>query len=153
MLIRPLPLSVFSLSILYKFVYELVVQFFPSLQWLLLSRNYSRSKSVKYIIPTFNKLHPPNLIPPLFTLLHLTEPKPLHPHNHNVNLDSDSDSDSVSVSVSSLSTPIFPSFPFGFSLNPISSTGFVPFVASDTPMMIWADSVKKKRKREMNKHK
>ncbi|GMP52660.1 hypothetical protein CsSME_00018385 [Camellia sinensis var. sinensis] len=107
-------------------------------------------QSVKYIIPTFNKLHPSNLIPPLFTLPHLTEPKPLHPHNHNVNLDSDSDSDSVS----SLSTPIFPSFPFGFSLNPISSTGFVPFVSSDTPMMIWADSVKKKkRKRKMNKHK
>ncbi|CAL5368355.1 hypothetical protein CsSME_00004558 [Camellia sinensis var. sinensis] len=105
-------------------------------------------QSVKYIIPTFNKLHPPNLIPPLFTLPHLTEPKPLHPHNHNVNLDSDSDS-----AVSSLSTPIFPSFPFGFSLNPISSTGFVPFMASDTPMMIWADSVKKKRKRKMNKHK
>ncbi|GMP62492.1 hypothetical protein CsSME_00024588 [Camellia sinensis var. sinensis] len=106
-------------------------------------------QSVKYIIPTFNKLHPPNLIPSLFTLSYLTEPKPLHPQNHNVNLDSDSDS----VSVSSLSTPIFPSFPFGFSLNPISSAGFVPFVASDTPMMIWADSVKKKRKRKMNKHK
>ncbi|CAL5370185.1 unnamed protein product [Camellia sinensis] len=105
-------------------------------------------QSVKYIIPTYNKLHPPNLIPPLFTLPHLTEPKPLHPYNHNVNLDSDSDS-----AVSSLSTPIFPRFPFGFSLNPISSTGFVPFMASDTPMMIWADSVKKKRKRKMNKHK
>ncbi|GFS33527.1 hypothetical protein Acr_00g0029020 [Actinidia rufa] len=53
--------------------------------------------------------------------------------------------------------PSFPSFPFGFSLNPIGSTGFAPANADDAisgdDQMIYADSVKKKRKRKMNTHK
>ncbi|XP_052188147.1 uncharacterized protein LOC127798657 [Diospyros lotus] len=60
-------------------------------------------------------------------------------------------------SISTQSIPIFPSFPFGLSLNPIPSTEFVPSgegdaVSSDS-RTIWADSVKKKRKKKMNKHK
>ena len=54
-------------------------------------------------------------------------------------------------------TTIYPSFPFGFALNPISSTGFVPAEANDAALddsrKMWADSVKKKRKKKMNKHK
>ncbi|XP_059452229.1 uncharacterized protein LOC132182881 [Corylus avellana] len=52
---------------------------------------------------------------------------------------------------------IYPSFPFGFYLNPICSTGSVPSEAEDAALhdwrTVWADSVKKKRKRKMNKHK
>ncbi|CAB4275351.1 unnamed protein product [Prunus armeniaca] len=52
---------------------------------------------------------------------------------------------------------IFPSFPFGICLNPISSSGLVSSEAEevefDDSRKVWADSVKKKRKRKMNKHK
>ncbi|XP_022736755.1 uncharacterized protein LOC111289743 [Durio zibethinus] len=58
----------------------------------------------------------------------------------------------------------YPNFPFGFLLNPISSTGFEPVEAveveegaaeaeDDDAVKVWADSVKKKRKKKMNKHK
>ncbi|KAJ4846846.1 hypothetical protein Tsubulata_030516 [Turnera subulata] len=55
----------------------------------------------------------------------------------------------------------YPNSPFGFSLNPIPASGFdqaVPFEADggggdDEARTLWADSVKKKRKRKMNKHK
>ncbi|GFS31253.1 hypothetical protein Acr_00g0016470 [Actinidia rufa] len=53
--------------------------------------------------------------------------------------------------------PSIPSFPFGFVLNPIGSTGFAPDNADDAvsgdDWTIWADSVKKKRTRKMNTHK
>ncbi|XLU61997.1 hypothetical protein S245_021206, partial [Arachis hypogaea] len=59
----------------------------------------------------------------------------------------------------SCSPVIFPSFPFGFFLNPIPSIG-TPSPADshggcgdDDSGKLWADSVKKKRKRKMNKHK
>ncbi|GMY14998.1 hypothetical protein FCV25MIE_10237 [Fagus crenata] len=54
----------------------------------------------------------------------------------------------------------FPSFPFGYCLNPAFSTGFEGFaegeageVESEDARTVWADSVKKKRKKKMNKHK
>ena len=54
----------------------------------------------------------------------------------------------------------FPSFPFGYCLNPVFSTGFERFaereageVEFDDSRTVWADSVKKKRKKKMNKHK
>ncbi|KAK8994024.1 hypothetical protein V6N11_008232 [Hibiscus sabdariffa] len=58
----------------------------------------------------------------------------------------------------------YPSFPFGYLLNPISSIGFDPSAimeieeeAAETEDgdagKVWADSVKKKRKKKMNKHK
>ncbi|KAK1568135.1 hypothetical protein Q3G72_021008 [Acer saccharum] len=43
----------------------------------------------------------------------------------------------------------YPSFPFGFALDPILSNGSI----LSEPGMVWADSVKKKRKKKMNKHK
>ncbi|CAN6713748.1 unnamed protein product [Malus baccata var. baccata] len=58
------------------------------------------------------------------------------------------------------SLPIFPNFPFGFCLNPISPAGLERLgvfeaveVESEDARTIWADSVKKKRKKKMNKHK
>ncbi|KAG2714704.1 hypothetical protein I3843_03G043700 [Carya illinoinensis] len=52
---------------------------------------------------------------------------------------------------------IYPSFPFAFYLNPFCSTLSVPSEAEDAALgdcgTVWADSVKKKRKRKMNKHK
>ncbi|KAH9791087.1 DUF1713 domain-containing protein [Citrus sinensis] len=53
----------------------------------------------------------------------------------------------------------YPSFPFGFFLDPILSTGSIlsepDDVVSDDVLetVVWADSVKKKRKKKMNKHK
>ncbi|XP_039063321.1 uncharacterized protein LOC120208015 [Hibiscus syriacus] len=57
----------------------------------------------------------------------------------------------------------YPNFPFGYLLNPIGSIGFDPFMAmeieegtmetEDDAGKLWADSVKKKRKKKMNKHK
>ncbi|GMJ05842.1 hypothetical protein like AT5G63150 [Hibiscus trionum] len=59
---------------------------------------------------------------------------------------------------------LYPSFPFGYLLNPISSIGFDPLAVveieegaavteDDDSGKVWADSVKKKRKKKMNKHK
>lgn len=52
---------------------------------------------------------------------------------------------------------IYPSFSLGFFLNPISVYGSVSSEAEDAVQddsgNVWADSVKKKRKRKMNKHK
>ncbi|PON46464.1 hypothetical protein TorRG33x02_325960 [Trema orientale] len=52
---------------------------------------------------------------------------------------------------------IYPSFPFGFCLNPLPLSGSIPSEAGDVSMddstKVWADSVKKKRKKKMNKHK
>ncbi|XVF11639.1 hypothetical protein REPUB_Repub08aG0044700 [Reevesia pubescens] len=60
---------------------------------------------------------------------------------------------------------LYPNFPFGYLLNHISSTGFDPLEVmeveegaaeiedDDAAGKVWADSVKKKRKKKMNKHK
>ncbi|KAJ8752044.1 hypothetical protein K2173_001070 [Erythroxylum novogranatense] len=49
----------------------------------------------------------------------------------------------------------YPSFPFGSYLNPIHATGFDlnDDIEGDDARTVWADSVKKKRKKKMNKHK
>ncbi|CAK8573086.1 unnamed protein product [Lathyrus sativus] len=58
---------------------------------------------------------------------------------------------------SSSSTLIFPSFPFGFALKPVFENGILSHQSEDTELedsrTLWADSVKKKRKKKMNKHK
>lgn len=58
---------------------------------------------------------------------------------------------------SSSSTLIFPSFPFGFASKPVLENGILSHVAEDAELedaqTLWADSVKKKRKKKMNKHK
>ncbi|KAJ8546390.1 hypothetical protein K7X08_018973 [Anisodus acutangulus] len=46
----------------------------------------------------------------------------------------------------------YPSFSFGLFLNPISQIGLIKSENNDEGV-IWADSVKKKRKKKMNKHK
>jgi len=55
---------------------------------------------------------------------------------------------------------IYPSFSFGFFLDPVMQSGLAPSQLvrlgrgeAEHPDMIWADSVKKKRKKKMNKHK
>ncbi|XP_019240036.1 PREDICTED: uncharacterized protein LOC109220034 [Nicotiana attenuata] len=57
-----------------------------------------------------------------------------------------------------LNVGFYPSFSFGHFLNPVSPNGLttpeeVDDVIADESHKIWADSVKKKRKRKMNKHK
>ncbi|XP_027359297.1 uncharacterized protein LOC113867966 [Abrus precatorius] len=53
------------------------------------------------------------------------------------------------------STLIFPTFPFGFSPKPLFASGFFfpEESVSEESGTLWADSVKKKRKKKMNKHK
>ncbi|KAL3526112.1 hypothetical protein ACH5RR_014484 [Cinchona calisaya] len=64
-----------------------------------------------------------------------------------------------SLNHSPSSQKFFPSFSFGFFLNPNSSSGFIKTDVDgcgseeEDSRTIWADSVKKKRKRKMNKHK
>ncbi|XVF08794.1 hypothetical protein REPUB_Repub07fG0033700 [Reevesia pubescens] len=56
---------------------------------------------------------------------------------------------------------LYPNFPFGYLLNPITLTGFDPLeieegaaeAEDDDTGKVWTDSVKKKRKKKMNKHK
>ncbi|KAK7381046.1 hypothetical protein VNO78_33570 [Psophocarpus tetragonolobus] len=53
-------------------------------------------------------------------------------------------------------TVIFPSFPFGFFPKPVFESGFGSpddGVVEEDSRTLWADSVKKKRKKKMNKHK
>ncbi|KAK6928423.1 Mitochondrial mRNA-processing protein COX24, C-terminal [Dillenia turbinata] len=91
-----------------------------------------------------------NLTPPLITReSHLIyhDPNP-NPQNPFFSLPQ------TEISKSSFSSLIFPSYPFGYFLNPISSTGSVSEEQEEYEKeTIWADSVKKKRKRKMNKHK
>ncbi|CAN4079178.1 unnamed protein product [Withania somnifera] len=50
----------------------------------------------------------------------------------------------------------YPSFSFGLFLNPVSQMGLIKSENDediDDSLKIWADSVKKKRKKKMNKHK
>ncbi|KAM7278556.1 hypothetical protein ACFE04_005690 [Oxalis oulophora] len=54
------------------------------------------------------------------------------------------------------STIFYPNSPFGLLSDPIISIGSIqlePKEGDDVDTVIWADSVKKKRKRKMNKHK
>lgn len=49
---------------------------------------------------------------------------------------------------------VYPSFSFGLFLNPISQIGLINSDNDEgNSLKIWADSVKKKRKKKMNKHK
>ncbi|KAL3376562.1 hypothetical protein AABB24_003146 [Solanum stoloniferum] len=61
------------------------------------------------------------------------------------------------TSDSKLNVGFYPSFSFGHFLNPVSPNGFISpvedIVVDDDSRKIWADSVKKKRKKKMNKHK
>ncbi|KAH7848126.1 hypothetical protein Vadar_034073 [Vaccinium darrowii] len=107
------------------------------------------NQSAKSMITTFHKPQSPTLIPTLLNRL--------HQNSHKFNLSPFLGPPRTGDSISPHSPPIFPSYPFGLSLNPINLTGLVPSgpseaVAGDTQAM-WADSVKKKRKRKMNKHK
>uniref|UniRef100_A0A5B7BKP2 Small ribosomal subunit protein mS38 n=1 Tax=Davidia involucrata TaxID=16924 RepID=A0A5B7BKP2_DAVIN len=118
-----------------------------------------RKQSATRIITTLNKPQTPNLATPLLTRLHhqphLTDTKAEHPHS--INLIPFLDPTKTEDSSPSHPLQFYPSFSFGFFLNPISSSGFLQSEAADVvssdSRTIWADSVKKKRKRKMNKHK
>ncbi|KAJ0469702.1 hypothetical protein HanIR_Chr14g0710781 [Helianthus annuus] len=75
---------------------------------------------------------------------HLSDPKPdpTIPFFNNLPITTDSPT-------------VYPSFSFGAFLNPISYQSVVPEEEEDIvdEAGIWADSVKKKRKKKMNKHK
>ncbi|KAJ4973625.1 hypothetical protein NE237_006799 [Protea cynaroides] len=109
------------------------------------------------IISSFNSPQPSSLVTPF--VLHHThghECKPEYLCNPNPILDSIRGEKPTNVKPSW----IYPSFPFGYFLNHVSPTGFDPVVSQDADDVVsgndhslWADSVKKKRKRMMNKHK
>ena len=105
----------------------------------------------KQLCHSINKHPPPNLIPPLWTHLHQTHIAETEPYRQCIAVIFPF---KTGDSICPPAIPIFPSFPFGFSLNPIGSTGFaLADAVSGDDRTIWADSVKKKRKRKMNKHK
>ncbi|CAK9180444.1 unnamed protein product [Ilex paraguariensis] len=114
-----------------------------------------RNQSASRIITILHK--PQQQLLPQSVLAHLSETKPLHHCPTNLIpllglLRTDESGNFRSLQ-------FYPSYhPFGFFLNPVSSSsGFVESgtddVVSDDSQTILADSVKKKRKRKMNKHK
>ncbi|KAK9271743.1 hypothetical protein L1049_002106 [Liquidambar formosana] len=122
----------------------------------LLQKLLRKSPPPRIITAFNNNPQAPNLTTPLFIHQpHLIETKPHHPHI--INLTPSLDSPKTEDLTPSPSSHIYPSFPFGFCFNPISSTGLLlserDDVVSGDSQVIWADSVKKKRKRKMNKHK
>ncbi|CAI9763163.1 unnamed protein product [Fraxinus pennsylvanica] len=138
----------------------------------------NQSQSATKIIHRLNKPHPP-LPPPLL----LTQvPKQTRLLDH-IPLQGQTVREEVSKTELSVSSPVYPSFSFGFFLDPVPLTGSigsgisdfvlddfrtkwsdpdsligsirpgVDDIVLDDSRTIWADSVKKKRKRKMNKHK
>ncbi|KAJ9163829.1 hypothetical protein P3X46_023457 [Hevea brasiliensis] len=100
--------------------------------------------------------------PPLFThVLHTTKPNFI---NNSIPL-WDSTATENNPTTQNPTKPLlfcYPNFPFGYSLNPIAITGANQLKAvgsdfaekdTDDARTVWADSVKKKRKKKMNKHK
>ncbi|KAL2253696.1 UNVERIFIED_CONTAM: hypothetical protein Sindi_0164300 [Sesamum indicum] len=107
---------------------------------------------------------------PLKLLPSLLDPQPnldTPPEYHNVhNFKTEKDFNRISTSLVQEQAAIydrfhaFPSFSFGFFLDPKLSSGLYQIEAVkaeksdlDESQIMWADSVKKKRKKKMNKHK
>lgn len=114
-----------------------------------LFQKFSRNKSTLRIFTNHKApLAFPKLTPPLI-------------NTNNPVLFSDPPTTDNAISTQKLQ--FFPNYPFGYCLNPISSTGFDRLKVigaekeveadADDARTIWADSVKKKRKKKMNKHK
>ncbi|OMO88254.1 hypothetical protein CCACVL1_08501 [Corchorus capsularis] len=98
----------------------------------------------------------PSLIPQQTNHFSLAKPEFLNNPDFSLN------QKSVENSKSTESLKLYPNLPFG--LNPIKVTGFDPSAVfeveegtaeteDDDAGKVWADSVKKKRKKKMNKHK
>ncbi|OIW06429.1 hypothetical protein TanjilG_05200 [Lupinus angustifolius] len=100
------------------------------------------STPTRFITSLHPSSQPPN---PFNPIIHL------HPESHSLIPPTETPDQS------NASTIIFPSFPFGFSSKPIFDSGFcspeVKEEGLEDSRTIWADSVKKKRKKKMNKHK
>ncbi|KAK9277371.1 hypothetical protein L1049_006914 [Liquidambar formosana] len=117
-----------------------------------------RKPSYQRIITCFNHQKPPDVVaPPSLYQFQISQTK-LEDNKHNLNPILCSPTNEKLTHHHPLQ--IYPSFPFGYCLNPISPSGFDPshplkaeWVESDESRMVWADSVKKKRKKKMNKHK
>ena len=107
-----------------------------------------KSPATRIVAALQNPQAPNPTSPLIFHQPHLIEPKPGSPFLG---------SPKAEILTHFQFSQIYPSFPFGFFLNPIYSTGSVPSEAEDAALddsrTVWADSVKKKRKRKMNKHK
>lgn len=123
-----------------------------------LRKSFSPSQSpslIRSITSLSNSLSPPNLSNTLFSLV--------------TNADEKTDPDTKSLNpllgfldkekTLTFNPPIqiFPSFPYGYFMKPVSPPGFHQWEADEaldsSTTTVWADSVKKKRKRKMNKHK
>lgn len=110
------------------------------------------------VIATLNNSHLPNLAFPFVRRsIDSRETEPFDTTNQRVPLFDSPNREKVE---SSKPLPFYPSFPFGYCFKPIYSDGFdQPEFTEDVTIesgdvsTIWADSVKKKRKKKMNKHK
>ncbi|KAG8384902.1 hypothetical protein BUALT_Bualt04G0166500 [Buddleja alternifolia] len=112
----------------------------------------SQSQSAAKIITHFQKPHPP--LPPVVTqITQITNAideieTPFHAHPAT----------DRSKPNPSFASHLYPTFSFGFFLNPISPPALIrpepdEGMTPDDSRTIRADSVKKKRKKKMNKHK
>ena len=120
-------------------------------------RKLLRKPSYQRILPCLNNGKSSNLVAP--PLLHKPYP-PETKSDAEPNLNPCQGSSTTENHTHYSSFQIYPSFPFGYCLNPIPSPVLeqsqplkVEEVDSDDSRTIWADSVKKKRKKKMNKHK
>ncbi|MCL7051762.1 hypothetical protein MKW94_024111 [Papaver nudicaule] len=115
-----------------------------------------KNSQIKIITSNFKTPFQSNLSTPIFQS-HLTD---LKPNTDSVNdlknpiLFTPNNEDTAL----SRSQMFYPSFPFGYFLNPNSTTQIkmneeVEEVSSEDEKTVWADSVKKKRKKKMNQHK
>ncbi|OVA20545.1 protein of unknown function DUF1713 [Macleaya cordata] len=117
-----------------------------------------RKASPVRIITNFNNPLPPNISVPL--ILHQPHPIDFKPNDPITDLNPILGSPNCDKNALNRSQQIYPSFPFGYYLNPISQTG-ISITEQDEEVngsgkdekTVWADSVKKKRKKKMNKHK
>ena len=121
----------------------------PSISMASTLQKLLRKQPATRIIAALHNPQAPNPTAPLiFHQTHLTEPNSLSPF-----LGSPKAENLTHFQFSQ----IYPSFPFGFCLNRICSTGSDPSEAEEAALddsrTVWADSVKKKRKKKMNKHK
>ncbi|XP_057982308.1 uncharacterized protein LOC131167520 [Malania oleifera] len=115
-----------------------------------------RKSSSARIATVLSNCQAPNFSAPLaFYQPHVAETTSNHDCTSNLTpLSRSRKTDELSPSQS---LRVYPSFSIGYFLNPISSSGLLQSkpddVVSDGLPTIWADSVKKKRKKKMNKHK
>lgn len=106
-----------------------------------------KPSSCSRFIATLTHHNPTNLSPPLLLNQSILLGQTKFDHGGSLNPTSNQGLADLSK------LQIYPSFSFGYLLNPVWPSGLGSEPELEHPGMMWADSVKKKRKKKMNKHK